>query len=736
MPCIDDQQWVHLPLHSSIEAFGVAILIILSIYVLKFKNPPLISERAHFISAGLVATGIFEAFHALIYPGNNFVWLHSAATFCGGLFFVAAFSPLGRFVRLKEQYYLPLIVAAISVIAGTVSILFPNLVPQMLINCNFTYPAKILNITGGGLFIWASFCLIASFLNNRAIEVLIFSAFCFFMGLAGIIFIFSSLWGPTWWFWHFLRFTACLIVLGFVFFLYRNSQDNLRKSEQKIKNFMLYANEGFILCDKNFNFLEINNKALQIFPHGTTKENLLGQNILDFAPTLKKSGRYDQYLDVIKTGNPLKIDNITADHLGDKHISINAFKVDNGLGMIFSDISAQIKSAEEKETLENQLRQSQKMEAIGTLAGGIAHDFNNILAIILGYAEMAYEEIQQQKFPLEYLERISTAGRRAKELVRQILTFSRKDNTIKQPVMMDLVVNEAIKMLRSSLPATIKITTTINNDCGKIMADPTNLYQIIINLCSNAQYAMEQNGTLTIELFRRNLNDHEIKGPENQPGGAYVVLSIGDTGSGMDTATIERIFEPFFTTKPVNSGTGLGLSVIHGIVTDLNGFISVESKSGQGSLFKIFFPALENTAPEPQKTEKEEPLPTGNEQILIIDDESSIIEVMEMMLGRLGYKVHGISESPRALELIRADPARFDLIITDQSMPNLSGAELAQEVKKINPNLPIILCSGYSSVMDKEKAKAIGIKNFLIKPVGKEKLAHVVRETLNSALKS
>ncbi|AGF77170.1 PAS domain S-box [Desulfocapsa sulfexigens DSM 10523] len=415
-----------------------------------------------------------------------------------------------------------------------------------------------------------------------------------------------------------------------------------------------------------------------------------------------------------------------------------------GLGKIFQVSSAPLlnknngvryvvhvaRDITEQKKLEEELFQAHKMEAIGTLAGGVAHDFNNILSAIIGYAELARLDIPNDSNAAKDIDEVLTAGKRATELVKQILSFSRTTERALQPVMPHLIVKEAFKMLRASLPTTLSINEKIATDCGSILADPTTLHQIVVNLCTNAFHAMEkEKGTLSVSLCRKDIQAEDISGNGVSPG-PFIVLSVSDTGHGMDKKTIERIFEPYFTTKKVGKGTGLGLAVIHGIVKDYKGFIQVESEPGKGSTFHVHFPVLEHVVSIQEKT-KEALLPSGSEHIFIVDDESSIINLQKLVLEGLGYSVTAATSSEKAFEKIYLQPEQFDLLITDQTMPGLSGIELAQEVLKIKPTMPIILCTGYSTVATEESVLAIGIKKYAKKPVDRSTLARIVRQVLD-----
>ncbi len=411
---------------------------------------------------------------------------------------------------------------------------------------------------------------------------------------------------------------------------------------------------------------------------------------------------------------------------------INIGKQNWGFGL---NLTEQKQAEEEKITLEKRLQQSQKMEAIGTLAGGIAHDFNNILSAILGYSQFVKEELPIGSRADKDIDMVIQSSIRAAELVKQILTFSRKTEHQLQPLTPHPIIKEALLMLRSTLPSTIEIKEDIDKECGNIEADPTNIHQIMINLCSNALHAMEsQKGTLTVKLFRETLGTDGVEAYENVAPGSFVVLSISDTGHGMDTKTMQRIFEPYFTTKEVGKGSGIGLAVIHGIIQDSKGFVRVVSTPGQGSTFHVYLPLLEeNSAAEDdqvalQKNEKS--LPQENGRIILVDDEELLVWVNKRRLEYPGYTVTATTDSEEALEKIRAHPEQFDLLITDQTMPNMSGVELTREVHKIKPDMPVIMSTGHSDLVTKEEALKMGISKYVVKPIQGDELIDAVREVL------
>lgn len=388
----------------------------------------------------------------------------------------------------------------------------------------------------------------------------------------------------------------------------------------------------------------------------------------------------------------------------------------------------------DQENMQIQLRQSQKMEALGTLAGGIAHDFNNILGIIVGYTEMARWQTTKGDAIWNNLEQVLIAADRAKDLVKQILAFSRHSEQKRRPVGAAEVAREAMKLLRASLPATIEIRTAVRTE-SMILADPTQIHQLFMNLCANSAYAMQENGgILEVTLEDVELAENEVPPFSGIRPGRHVKLTLSDTGPGIDPEILDRVFDPFFTTKPPGQGTGLGLAVVHGIVKSHDGAIQVESVPGKGTCFHIFFPAIK--APAEIEAPAAAVFPGGNERILLVDDEPALARAMKLMLERLGYRVACKTSGLEALEAFknRAEEAqRVDLVITDMTMPQVTGTELARQIMALRPGLPVILCTGFSEKVSAEKVKDMGIRGFLMKPVTISDLAATVREALDDA---
>ena len=383
----------------------------------------------------------------------------------------------------------------------------------------------------------------------------------------------------------------------------------------------------------------------------------------------------------------------------------------------------------EREQAEHQLRQAQKMEALGTLSGGIAHDFNNILAAIIGFTELVAEHAPVGSRDEHHLHRVMEASLRGRQLVKQMLTFSRSTAEEKKPLLLSSIVKETARLLRATTPTTISIRVTIVSESGLILGDPTQIQQILMNLCTNATYAMrEKGGILDIELAdfsvaRTNGNNHGM-----EPG-LYMKLVVRDTGTGVSPDIIDKIFDPFFTTKKLGEGTGLGLSVVHGIVKRSGGYITVESTLDKGSTFTVYFPKV--VGEEKTAAPSVDVIPTGSERVLFVDDEEAIVELSEDILAELGYEVTSRTSSKAALALVKENPSRFDLVITDQTMPEMTGVELAKEILVVRPDMPIIMCTGFSHLVDADRANAAGIKAFAMKPLTKREIARTIRKVLD-----
>ncbi len=414
---------------------------------------------------------------------------------------------------------------------------------------------------------------------------------------------------------------------------------------------------------------------------------------------------------------------------GFREFDVNLSPMRNAAGDVFNQ-AVTCRDITAEAILEQQLRQAHKMEAIGTLAGGIAHDFNNILAAIIGNAELALDDVPVGSSVHHNLEQIFKASQRARDLVKQILTFSRRENQEAVLVAAGPLITETMKLLRSSIPATIQIHHRVEPGRNTIMVDAARLQQILMNLCANAAHAMrEKGGILEVTLREYQTGPEPIASLPDLKPGPYLMIEVSDTGHGMSEAVMERIFDPFFTTKRPGEGTGMGLAVVHGIVKSLNGAIAVSSQPEKGSTFTVWLPMVVS---ETEGTVREEtsPLPGGKEHILMVDDERSIVEMNSTILERLGYEVTALTSSTQALELFTSNPQAFDLVITDQTMPELTGADLARRIRALRKEIPVILMTGFSETIDGERARRMGIRRMLMKPVVKNELAEAIREVM------
>ena len=396
-----------------------------------------------------------------------------------------------------------------------------------------------------------------------------------------------------------------------------------------------------------------------------------------------------------------------------------------------TDITSRKAAEDEHRRFEAKIRQAQKMEAIGTLAGGIAHDFNNILSAIIGYTEMAINKTPGESIPYSYMQQVLKGAARAADLVKQILTFSRQTEEEHRPVLMDPIIKEALKLLRASLPTTIEIRPKITTSSHHmVIADPTQIHQVIMNLCANAAHAMrEHGGILEVELSEVELSELHRALPLQLGPGAYLRLKVSDTGHGMNEETLQRIFDPFFTTKPRDEGTGMGLAVVHGIVENYGGAITVQSKPGEGSQFCLFFPLAVSAAPEYRAESKD--APAGKGCILFVDDEEPLVEVGRAVLEGLGYRVVTRTSSLEALEVFRSGPDQFDLVVTDLTMPRMTGVDLAKQIRQIRADTPIILCTGYTELLDGQSIAELGFQELVYKPI----LRHIMAQAIDRSLR-
>jgi len=513
------------------------------------------------------------------------------------------------------------------------------------------------------------------------------------------------------------------------------ARDALKESEEKFRTLIEQSNDAiYLLLDDKFEI--INSRFTEIFGYSLKEcqtDNFNFRQLIapQSIPIVEKRiAQYNEgkelkpvyeFTAIAKDGREIECEVCTS------HFEYKGGTATQG---IIRDITKRKKSEEEKANLEEQLRRAQKLETIGTLAGGIAHDFNNILAPIMGYTDMALLNLNKTDPLYRDLQHVLKGAHRAKELVEQILLFSKQSEKERKPLAIQSLVKEALKLLRPSIPTTIEIKQYIDSSCNKVQADATQIHQVIVNLCTNAWQAMEEEGgTLTIELTESELDQSIAKLYPNLNQGKYVRLSISDTGPGMNKETQERIFEPFYTTKAVNKGTGLGLSVVHGIVSSHKGDIHVVSKPGKGSVFHIYLPTIKSE--ETVATKQSIKLAKGSEYVMVVDDEIAIGDLIKRMLENFGYQTEVYNSGLDAFEAFKDNPNKFDLLITDLTMPQMTGFDLADQIHKIKEQLPVIIMTGFGDSITKATKERYGVKQVLVKPVAIEQLTTAIRKALD-----
>ena len=519
----------------------------------------------------------------------------------------------------------------------------------------------------------------------------------------------------------------------------KKAEEGLRESEERYRSLIELNPDGIYVCREG-KIIYANQAAIDIWG-AKSEDEVIGKTVFNLIhPDYREKAKERSRL-VTEKGVSVPLIDFKYLRLdkGETHVQAIASPVIfGGEPAVLStvrDITKQRKAEMEKEGLENQLQQAQKMEAIGTLAGGIAHDFNNILSPIMIHSEMAMMDLSPDSPIRNSLEQIFKAGERARDMIKQVLAFSRQRQEEKAPIKIGFILKEVVRLLRSSIPTTIDIRHSIETEADTVLADPTRIHQVLLNLCTNASYDMrEKGGALEIELDDLNLDSETVSQFEDLNPGSYLSLTVTDNGHGIDPEVIERIFEPYFTTKDVGEGTGMGLAVVHGIVKSHGGDITVKSELGKGTTFQILFPKYEEDIPK--VSEPTVQFHRGTERILLVDDEKAAVDAIQPMLKNLGYQLTVRTSSIEALEAFHHKPNAFDLVITDQTMPNMTGKDLAKKIMSIRPDIPIILCTGFSEQVDKDTAEAMGIRAFVMKPIVMREMANIIRQVLDKKLDS
>jgi len=741
-----DFRWDNVPFHVIVEGGGALIGFGLAFVILAMIKKNQLTASYIWLVACFVSMGSLDIVHSQLSTGQTFVWLHSVATFVGGLFAMLIWLPSAVSKKFHSASYFWLII--ILIIAFSIATLYwPEAVPVMLSNDKeFTWVAKILNIAGGAGFLSAWFYSAREYHQFHNPQSFYFSNhFCLF-ALAAALFESSALWDGSWWFWHMMRAFAYIYLMFHFAVVYRGE---IEKSKQILEQSLEKSEERYRrLIETSPDWIwEIDNKGVYTYSSpklydflGYSSDEVLGMTPFELmhADVAERSKNiFQTYLE-----SKSLIQNMESVYLHKNGHSVtfetNAVPILNEEGDLLGyhginyDITERKKAEGEKARMQRELQQAQKMESLGQLTGGIAHDFNNLLGIISGFTGLVMEKClaQGDKKLTGYMVNIEEASKRAIDLVTQMLAFSRVDQGEDILTQCGPLIKEDIKMLRATLPSSIDIQLDIEPDLPDIKINPIQLHQILMNLIINSRDAMQGAGEIKVKLgWARNVNT-ESPVSHKPVCGDWIEMSVRDTGSGIDPEIVNNIFDPFFTTKEVGKGTGMGLAVVYGIVDNHNGHILFESVHGKGTIFRLLFAPVQREKQIIKLTESGAELPDGNGlEVLIVDDEPGLGIFMAEIVKNQGYKETLVVDSIEALKLFSRDPGRFSILITDQTMPGMTGVELIDKLHEIRPDLPVILCSGYSEQIN---SMAVSKRNFhfLSKPVDKNELLLKISELI------